>query len=484
VAALLGAGLSFLAIPDAKGTDRTAEAREPTDGADRGVTVLELHSDATELDFEALRAAIAAELGVEVVAQTSERAERAVARVTVSYRPGAHELAVSYATPARGTITRVVEAPSASSEALTTAVLLAGNLAQAQVATAPPAAVSPPPPAPAAQQPVPAAQAQISREPPPPRRFANASLFYPLATNLDEPELCTHLSLNVLFGRIGELSGLELGAVNVVGRRLEGFEAAVFGNWVGGPVSGLQLAGGFNIAQSLEGLQLTFGLNHFERPSSGAQLAFLANVGGSTLSGVQLASFNRAGDVRGVQVGLVNVARKVSGLQVGLINVADDVDGVPIGLVSVTRSGGIHSMFWASTATYGNLGLKFATRYTYTFLSVSAHSDGEYEQAGPGLGLGFSVPVTAAVFFEPDVSALHLFANTGCCSDPFWSAYPRRHDETQFKLRASLSYALARRLSVFVGGGIVGRVRYPLDETGEARAELSGSFEGFGGLQL
>ncbi len=482
--ALLGAGSSFWATPDAKGADGAAEAREPADGADGGVTVLELHSDAPELDFEALRAAIAAELGVEVVAQTSDRAERAVARVTVSLRPGARELAVSYATPARGTITRVVEAPSASSEALATAALLAGNLAHAQVATAPPVPVSPPLPAPAAQPLTPAEPSRVGRVPPPPKRFANASLFYPLATNLDEPDLRTHLSVNVLFGRIGELSGLELGTVNVVGRRLEGFEAAVLGNWVGGPASGLQLAGAFNIAQSLEGVQLAFGFNYFDRPSSGGQLALLANVGGSTLSGLQLASFNRAGDVRGVQVGLVNVARKVSGLQVGLVNVADDVDGVPIGLVSVTRSGGIHPMLWASTATYGNVGLKFATRYTYTFLSVSAHSDGEYEQAGPGLGLGFSVPITGAVFFEPDLSALHLFANTGCCSDPFWSASPRRHDETQFKLRASLRSAIARRLSVFVGGGMVGRVRYPLDETGEARAEFSGSFEGFAGLQL
>jgi hypothetical protein len=317
-----------------------------------------------------------------------------------------------------------------------------------------------------------------------PERFANASFFYPLATNLDAPELRTHLSFNAIYGHIGELRGLELGTVNAVGHGLEGLEAGVLGNWVGGPANGLQLAGGFNVAESLEGLQLAFGLNYFHRASSGGQIAMLANLGGDSLNGVQAAPFNRAGDVHGAQVGLINVARKVSGLQLGLINVADDIDGVPIGLVSVTRSGGVHPMVWSGMTTYGNVGLKFATRYTYTFLSVSAHRDGDYTQAGPGLGLGFSVPVTDVVFFEPDVSALHLFGNTTCCRKRFWGAYQRRHDESQFKLRASLRYAAAPHLSLFIGAGLVGRLRYPLDENGDTRFPFSGAFEAFGGIQL
>jgi hypothetical protein len=470
-----------------------AQPVEPTttnagaSAVETGPTSLDVHSDSPEVSVEALRSAIATELGTEVVLQGSERARVANARVTISYRPASKELAVSYASATHGTVTRVVEAPASAADIITTAAFLVGNLARAQVATPPPAPASAPVPAPApaaapANRPAPAA-APANR--PAPERLANASFFYPLATNLGVLELRTHLSFNLLYGRVGELSGFELGTLNAVNGKLEGVELGVAGNWVGGDAAGLQLGGLFNVARSIEGLQLTLGVNHTSRPSSGGQLAGVANATSSDLTGLQIAPFNRAGDVSGAQIGVINVARRVKGLQLGLINVAEEVDGVPIGLVSVTRSGGVHPMLWTSTSAYGNVALKFATRYTYTFISVSVHRYGNFTQAGPGLGVGFSVPLAEQAFFEPDISALHLFGNTSCCEGTkFFGARPRRVDQSQFKLRASLRYQAAKHLSLFLGGGVVGRLRYPIDENNDTHFPFDAFLEAFGGLQL
>jgi hypothetical protein len=49
------------------------------------------------------------------------------------------------------------------------------------------------------------------------KTFATASFFYPAATNYNKPEVETHFSFNVLYGRVGGLDGLELGLlVNTV----------------------------------------------------------------------------------------------------------------------------------------------------------------------------------------------------------------------------------------------------------------------------
>ncbi len=463
---------------------------EPADASRSGVagvTSLDVHSDSPDVSAEALRVAVAAELGVEVVLLSSERAASATGRVTVAYRPAARELAVSYSSAAHGTVTRVVEAPATASEVVATTALLVGNLARDQVAAPPPptpilpVAIAPPPP------PTPARVAYVARPQPepPPQRFANAAFFYPLATNIELPKLRTHLSFNALYGKVGEIEGLELGTMNAVSGKLAGVETGLLGNWVGESASGLQAAGGFNVAGSLEGVQVASLVNHTRGKADGGQIAFGANIAGGDVEGLQVALLNRARAVKGAQVGLINVGAKVTGLQLGLINVADDVDGAPIGLVSVTRSGGVHPMLWGSTASYGNVALKFATRYTYTFLSVSLHREDRFTQLGPGFGIGFSIPIMKDhFFFEPDISALHLFADTACCERGFLSAVARRHDHSQFKLRASLRYQAAKHFSIFVGGGAVGGVRYPLDEDNDTTYPFHTFLEAFGGVQL
>jgi hypothetical protein len=142
-------------------------------------------------------------------------------------------------------------------------------------------------------------------------------------------------------------------------------------------------------------------------------------------------------------------------------------------------------MIWGSSASYGNVALKFATRYTYTFLSVALHREDDETKVGPGLGIGFSVPVVKSrLFFEPDISAQHLFADTECCVTGPFGARERKEDHSQFKLRSALRYQAAKHFSLFAGGGVVGRLRYPVDAENDTEFTFRTVLEAFAGVQL
>ena len=64
--------------------------------------------------------------------------------------------------------------------------------------------------------------------PKPPNTPATASFFYPAATNYATPDVLTSLSFNVLYGRVGQVEGVQIGGLV---------------NHVGGDVRGLQVAG-------------------------------------------------------------------------------------------------------------------------------------------------------------------------------------------------------------------------------------------------
>src|SRR5581483_3327234 len=167
-----------------------------------------------------------------------------------------------------------------------------------------------------------------------------ASLFFPLASNWQAPHARTMLAVNVVYGRVGAVDGLQVGTVNQTDDRV-----------------------------------------------TGAQLALLLNQTGA-VSGLQVAPVNMAGDVRGMQLGLVNVARKVRGVQLGLINVADDMSGVPIGLISVSKDGGVHPTAWTSRTSLINVGVKFATRNTYTQFSGSGTAEDTLTTVAGTVGSG------------------------------------------------------------------------------------------------
>ena len=447
----------------------------------RPVTIV-LHSESSELTLESVRQAVSDELGIETVFANSKESIGSRGVLTITYRPLTKELAITYSDTARGTVTRIVPAPERSADVPSFAALVAGNLVRDQAAELLPATAPVPVPAAAPLAAPVAAAAPSAPAQAQPREFlGNAALFFPLATNMNYPEVYTHFDLNLLYGHIGRLSGLELGMLSTVSGDAQGVQASVLANLVGGQVKAGQFSFVFNRGRSLEGVQLAF-VNRADEAMQGVQLGAL-NSSGSPSRGLQVSALNLAGDFTGLQVGLLNIGQKVRGVQLGLVNVADDVDGVPIGLVSVSREGGVHPVVWISNTTYGNVGIKFATRYTYTMLSGAVHSDGDRGLYGGGFLLGGIIPVAQRIATDIDVGALHLFANTACCRDRFTGAVARAHDETLGKVRASLRFELLRHFSLVAGAGVTGKVSYPL-RNGDTEVRFTLLPEFFAGVQL
>jgi hypothetical protein len=459
-----------------------AHARAADSAADmRPVTVV-LHSDSSEPTLAAVQSAVAEELGVAALGADSQASAAARGVLTVTYRSDTKELAISYSDATRGTVTRIVPAPERAADVPGLAALVAGNLVRDQAADflnqAAPAPAPAPTPAPA---PAPSAAAPTPAPPPPVHWLGNASFFYPLATNVNQPELETNFDFNLLYGHIGRLNGLELGTVSTVSGDAQGLQASVLTNLVGGRVSAGQFSLAYNRGRSLEGVQLAL-VNRADESMQGLQLGGM-NMAGTLSKGVQLSALNFSGDFEGLQVGLVNIGKHVRGMQVGLINIADDMDGVPIGLVSVSREGGVHPVVWSTNTTYGNVGIKFATRYTYTMLSGAVHGEAEYTLYGGGLTIGGSIPIAKRINGDVDVQGLHLFANTNCCRDKFTGAIARAHDQSLGKVRVSIRFELLPHLSLFAGSGITGRVTYPL-RGGDTEVRFTPVPEFFGGIQL
>jgi hypothetical protein len=312
----------------------------------------------------------------------------------------------------------------------------------------------------------------------------NFSLLYPLSTNALTPELWTHLDFAILLGRVGFVDGLQLGAVgwtvhdlrgvqlgvaSVVGGSAAGVQVGAGFAFADGPFYGLQLAGIFGWASHhIQGIQLagvanqTYGnidgvqasavFNVARRQITGVQAAGLVNIG--KVEGLQIGAINVSQEMQGLQVGVLNIARNFKGLQIGIINITDNLDGESLGVAPLPRSGGIHAMVWASNSLYGNLGVKFASRYAYSILSGALHSvDREGDPDGPireivyggGLTLGATIPLPLDGFaLSVDLGGYRLFRD-----DPTFSG----HDEL-YKLRLMASYDIAPRLAPFIGGGV------------------------------
>lgn len=485
-----------------------------------------LHSESEVLSFDALVRALNEELEAPTVPGDSPNSSTARGVLTVTYHRQAKELVVSYSDAARGTVTRVVPAPEQESEVAELAALVAGNLVRDQASEFLPAV-----PAPAAATPeaMPPSRSELPpSEPttkPPVHRLGNAAFFYPLATNMNEPELQTNFDFSLLYGHIGGLDGLQLGTVSTVTNNASGLQISALTNLVGGEVRAGQISALYNRGRNVDGLQLAL-VNRTDEAMQGLQLGAL-NMSSSLSQGAQVSAANIASNFEGVQIGVINVGKRVRGMQLGLVNVADDVDGVPIGLISVTKSGGVHPVAWSSNTTYGNLGVKFATRYTYTMIGGAMHYDGLHNLYGAGFTIGGSIPVQKRIFVDVDLQALHLFSDTACAqqqqqqdgfgngwpaqqqatpngaciegstadsggtslaytiprNEKFTSANARAYDQSLAKLRGMLRFEVLSRLSLFVGTGVTGRVTYPV-VNGDTEVKFKLLGEVFGGVQL
>ncbi len=441
--------------------------------ADDAPIALVVHGD--ELPREKLRDAIASELGRPVV--LADRSTAGV--VTVTWRRSAKELAVTWDGPKHGTVSRVIAARARIEDVTADAALLASNLARDEVedilGPPPPSTPLEPLPPPASEPPPAPASPPPARETPKPARDpdfvdGNFGVLYPLSLDATRPWVRTRFDLNILHGRVGQIDGAQIGGVNVVAR------AQGKGT---GDMTGLQLGYALNVATGrVQGVQLGAIANVAGGAMSGAQTAFLFNRAGD-VEGGQLALVNVGGDVKGMQLGLVNVARKVDGVMLGLINVADDVDGVPVGLASVTKTGGVHPTAWSSNASFANVGIKLATKHTFTMPSGHWHHAYGKDFYGAGFTIGGRIPLDDARYVETDLGFAWLYApeRTVLPNDP--DTY---HEHLlQPRLRVSLGWRFADHFGIFAGAGVLTQVR--LERDGNKVTGRVGP-EGFLGVEL
>jgi hypothetical protein len=397
--------------------------------------------------------------------------------LTVAHRPTAKELAVTWERGGQ-TLTRLVAAPPDIAAVESDAALLGGNLAREQVATLLPA----PPEPPVALA---AAPAPIAEPAPHEHWLATFGVFYPLATHYGHADVTSSFDLNLFYSRVGSIDGGQLGGVNVIGRddgsssSMRGLQLGILANVVDGSARGVQGAGLFNqTSGDVEGLQLAFGAHLAAGNVQGLQGSFLFNRAAS-MKGLQLGLVNVAGDVDGLQLGIVNVGRRVRGVSVGLVNVADDIEGLPLAPFSVTRTGGVHPTTWSGSGGLGNVGIKLATRHTYTLFFGSYHRKYGLDLFGGGFAIGGSVELGAGFRSDFDLSGTYLVAPE-LSFDP--SRAPGYHEQLlQPRLRWMVAFRLAEHLGLFGGVAALGNVR---SELGWDRVTASVGPELFGGIEL
>jgi hypothetical protein len=313
-------------------------------------------------------------------------------------------------------------------------------------------------------------------------RLAQISLLPLLGTNaLRSMEITNNLSLNVLWGVSGGLSGFEIGGFgNTVLGDVTGVQLAGIGNIVGGDivgtqvsglfnvgpgrVQGVQAAGLFNVAGDIDAVQASSLFNIATGKMTGVQAAGLFNIAAGGADGFQGSSlfnisnghtraqtaalFNVAHDVRNAQVSLLfNRAKRVDGLQFAIVNIADTVAGVPIGLFNFVRKGYNRVEMATTESLYANLGLKFGARSFYNILQAGARweslrsptLDGLYW--GVGYGFGSTTSLNRRLLLNTELLAMHIN------EEERWT----RPLNLLGQLRFTFDFRVSSRLSFFAG---------------------------------
>lgn len=458
------------------------------------------------VDRDTLRRELERTLGARIVFTAEDDVPGSSGKLTLALDRARGELAITWDSPEHHTTTRVIEARGSDALLAEDAALIAASLREPSP-TAPIVREEKPAPAPPAERPAKTAPLV-------------ASLFHPIATNLGSPYQSAVIEVNLLHGRIGELRGFQLGTANVVdgtggkaSGRADGLQLAPFGaNIVTGDARGFGYAFAANwVGGDMEGARAAWVFNGTKHDARGVEGTFGMNYVGGKLSGGTVGLVNLAGDVDGGQLGLVNIAKRVRGAQIGIVTIADDVEGVALAPIAVTRTGGVHPMGWASTATFANFGVKFATRYTYTIFSGHYHADSPTDPTsmlagypdgsvrgydpmiapgypsshsywGPGFFFGAKIPTIERLSITTDIGATWLFAPVRTAATTPSGQNDSYHEHRiQPRIRAAAHWQFLPHFSMFFGGGAVADVRLLLDgEQGQVRVIP----EAFGGIEL
>lgn len=176
------------------------------------------------------------------------------------------------------------------------------------------------------------------------------------------------IRINLAFGSNQNVTGLDVGGVNVVARNQFGAQLGLINlsensaglcagvmnyttrlgggqlgllNTAQDSMTGIQAAGLMNLSDHVKGVQVHCGiLGNGAVTVAGAQFVLLAGYNlTDNVNGLQLAmfGFNYANEsVNGVQFAMLyNYAKNVNGLQLSLVNACETLSGVQIGLVNI-----------------------------------------------------------------------------------------------------------------------------------------------------
>ena len=332
-----------------------------------------------------------------------------------------------------------------------------------------------------------------------PHHPVNFSLFYPISTN-QNPEVSTNFRLNLIYGDIGAVRGVDInGVVGRVRRDMVGLQASGmyshidgeftgvaasgFGNYVKSDAMGIQYAGlvnfvrgdfaGFQFANvfnyvegTLVGAQTTglFNLNdgdvkYFQYATmanavagdfTGAQAAVGLNYVNETMVGGQLALCNFAKYMKGIQVGLGNVAGEATGVQVGFVNYAVSLDGIPIGVINVSGEGGADWVTFGSNLAAISTGVRTVHGRFYSFFAVGIGDlkDKRNDTAFLSWNYGYAIPVASRWSFGFDVGYVHIMPTPS--SDP--DVNGKSHFAIQGRVIAEIRFS--EKVAIFGGGGV------------------------------
>lgn len=282
--------------------------------------------------------------------------------------------------------------------------------------------------------------------------FVQVSLVHPVGTGWTKSKFKNYnFSLNLLYGQVGSVTGLELGlvnhsrgdvkgfqlgAVNVMKGGMYGIQTGLFTNINMGNSAGVQFSGlwthnqgkftGWQFSwfgntsmqdvygaqlshlcnfsgRDMYGLQFALGLNMAKRDAFGIQMSATVNVAGREHKGVQFAFLgNYAHHSSGIQFGAVNVTKGKSGLQIGLINFSGDTTQGMIGLINIAPKGYNKLEVWGGELFSFNASLKTGGRKIYSILSVGGNPFNDNKFWAFGWGFGTHMQFTKRFYADVD----------------------------------------------------------------------------------
>lgn len=223
--------------------------------------------------------------------------------------------------------------------------------------------------------------------------------------------------------QVGLISSIATGAS-------KGVQLSTFTNMSAGPLKGIQLSGLSNITRGME---------------LGIQFSSLLNVSSDYMRGLQLGAANYADSLSGTQIGLINVALShPKGWQVGVVNITRDTIAHKLGLVNVNPNTTIDYLFYAGTASKGNVGIRYRNRSTYSIIGVGTHYMGLDKKFSGALTyrIGQYFMLSPRFSLSGDVGFQHIetFEHES-------AGKPERLYSLQVRVNAD--YQLTKRLGVF-----------------------------------